>query len=73
MNLAPIAEIKAELRSMYPMFKFDMKPQQSTQSYSLIVFKGVERLGDMTINADTPMDVFWSRVREWMLQFIRNY
>lgn len=73
MNLAPIAQIKAELRNMYPMFKFDMKPQQSTQSYSLIVFKGVERLGDMSIDADTPMDVFWSRVREWMLPFIRNY
>lgn len=72
MNLAPIPEIKAQLRRNYPMFRFDMKAIPSEDSYQVIVYRGVDRLGDISMPANTPMTSFWEQIREWMLPFLRQ-
>jgi hypothetical protein len=75
MNSAPIADIKIKLRKTYPMFRFDIKPQYTENSYLISVYKMGERtrLGDLSIPETTPMDKFWEQIRAWMLPFIRNY
>lgn len=72
MNLAPIPQIKAELRRMYQNFRFDMKPAPSGEAYQVIAYRGVDRAGDITIQANTPLNVFWDEIKAWMLTVMRS-
>lgn len=70
---ANIPEIKAELKTMYPGYRYDMKAISSISSYSLTVFKGQDNLSTITVKADTPMPVFWDTVKNWMRPILRVY
>jgi hypothetical protein len=73
MNTVPIAEIKAELKTMYPGYRYDMKAIPATYSYSLTVFKGQDNISTLIFKAETPMTSFWEQVKDWMRPIIRVY
>ncbi len=70
MNLAPIGDIKYELKKMYPAFKFEMKANHVTNSYMITAYKDGQNMSTITIEAETPMTDFWIRVKAWMRPLI---
>lgn len=73
MNLEPIPRVKARLITMYPMFRFDVKANARTDSYHVSVFSDVVNLSTLIIESNTPIDVFWERIKTWMRPFVATY
>ncbi len=73
MNTLPIARIRAELRSMYPGYRFEMKAIPATYSYAVTVYKSQDNVSTLTVEAETPTNVFWERVIAWMRPILGVY
>lgn len=65
-------EIKAQLMSMYPGYRFEIKDKVVTCEYSLLVFRDRKHLGTLDTAKNTSLDQFWATVKEWMLDIMRK-
>lgn len=67
-----IHEIKAKLKSMYPGYRFEIKSNDKTLEYIIIVFKERKALNQLAVSTNTPMDQFWALIKDWMLYVMRQ-
>jgi fluoride ion exporter CrcB/FEX len=65
--------IKSNLRSMYPMYRFEVTNSQDGTKYNISVFKGTGILSAYTAFSTTPRDVFWQNIQTWMKPVIATY
>lgn len=73
MTKAPINEIKAKLKIMYPNYKFDIKCSPSIKTYLITAYKNGKNLSTLSILAETPMNEFWERIQNWMKPILSYY
>ena len=62
--------IKSTLRSMYPMYRFEVTKTQDGTQYNISVYKVVNILSSTTALYTTPRDVFWQNIQTWMKPII---
>ncbi len=72
MNLAPIPEIKSQLKAMYPDFHFDMKANEQTRMYEITAFKGRKKLDVIQVADNMPITEFWAGIKAWMMPLLRK-
>ncbi len=72
-NRRLIIQIKAELKTMYPLFNFDFIYNQNDNVYYLNVFNGIEQLGSMTLEPTIPMVNFWVDVKKFVTPMLVDY
>lgn len=73
MSAEIIRYIKSTLRSMYPIFKFEVTNSQDGITYNISVFKNTTILSTYSAISTTPRNVFWDNVKNWMKPIIANY
>ncbi len=70
MNTIP--ELKAQLKSMYPGYRFEIKSRPQTSDYCILVFKEHKTLSTLEIATNTPMNQFWEVVKGWMNSVLKQ-
>ncbi len=67
MNKGIIRELKAEINSMYPGYRFDIVTNTSLNSYIVTAYKAHDNLSSITFIPETPLSEFWISIKKWML------
>ncbi len=65
-------ELKAQLTSMYPGYRFEIKPNAATLAYNILVFKERKTLDILSISSGTPMNEVWDKIIAWMKTVLRK-
>ncbi len=67
-----IQDIKRNLKSLYPSYAFEVKCTADDYTYIISVYKDRKNLSTYSAKADTPSNVFWDSVKDWMRTVINR-
>lgn len=73
MNKNGIVKIKSQLGKMYPAYKFNIKIDDAVNQYHFVMSDDRKVLGTFVIRGNTPLNVFWEKIKAWVLVTLRNY
>lgn len=75
MNQAPLADIKAKLKLMYPNYHFEINYNRVIPIYNLYIYqekRGTDRVASLSFAPETSLTVVWDMIREAMINVIRK-